>query len=396
MPAASTLLAGETFRLATSWDEADSLRTDSLFLTSAETAIANEAPTTSPEIAAGQSWGMERHTEAGGVGAEVASGTGAALAPTNHYWAAPRGLPARYMGKGTEFIREFCGRPDDWCPPYADASPRLSYYAFQGYDHYRAIPDGSIMNNGLVQGLNAGAAVPGLEWCGLGYQLGASYGAYNFDGNPDRTIPTTIAQQQIFVTTGFFRRGSSESRWSGGIVYDWMVNNSFGTLSQSPTLGQGRSQFEYAYTARSSIGILGCWGTLRDTRIVAGNPVAYRPVTQGNLFWHYKWTRWSADTYMWGGVVQANLEGGGNAYPTKTFGGTLNLPVTERIAIYTTGQYWDARSASVAGQEVFDFSVGFQFHPQRTAVSRTVLGRQWAPYLPVANNVSFLSDTNRL
>ena len=71
-------------------------------------------------------------------------------------------------------------------------------------------------------------------------------------------------QQQTFFTVGLFRRAfdsnSFISRFSMGIAHDWMVNNDYGNLAQSPTLGQWRGQIGYCLGACNEIGV---WGTLR-------------------------------------------------------------------------------------------------------------------------------------
>ncbi len=68
-----------------------------------------------------------------------------------------------------------------------------------------------------------------------------------------------------------------------------MINNDYGILAQSPTLGQWRGQIGYCLNACNEIGV---WGTLRDfvateVRRYYGDPDLYRPMSQINMFWHH-------------------------------------------------------------------------------------------------------------
>jgi hypothetical protein len=51
-------------------------------------------------------------------------------------------------------------------------------------------------------------------------------------------------------------------------------------------------------------------------------------------------------------------------------------------------------TAFASAQEFWNVSFGVVFYPDHAARSSTVAGRKWMPYLPVANNSSFMIDTN--
>ncbi|MBS0209586.1 MAG: hypothetical protein JSS27_11605 [Planctomycetes bacterium] len=337
-------------------------------------------------------WGIEQHTVPNATPPAEGSPPGDAYDP----WLQEGWTPRRYIGRGIEFTREFCGIGTDWCPPQIDPSPTVTGYAFQGFETFRGIPDHSQINNGLVQGANLGMPVPLFSRLGLGYQVGASYGAYNLGGSPDRQIPTTDNTDQWFVTTGFFRRGTASCPVSMGVGYDWMITDNFGVFSQSPTLGQGRARLGYAFTARNEFGIQGSWRETLDIKNVNGTPTLFRPISQGSLFWNHKFLWRGAESMMWCGITDQRRANDDDSYGKMTFGGSFNYPLSDRLAIATNGQTWNTTTAGASRQQVYNFSVSLVFYPRRTARSSTIVGRQWMPYLPVANNANFMSDTNRV
>ncbi len=50
---------------------------------------------------------------------------------------------------------------------------------------------------------------------------------------------------------------------------------------------------------------------------------------------------------------------------------------------------------SAASDETWDFSVGLNIYPKRRAKTGSVAGEQIMPLLPIANNGSFLVDTDK-
>ncbi|HWA98406.1 MAG TPA: DUF6666 family protein [Pirellulales bacterium] len=313
------------------------------------------------------------------------------VAPAPDAW-----MTGSYFGRGVEFCRELCGIPDDWCPPRLDSSPTFNVVGYQGYDAFRQIPDGSLQETGIVQGANFGMPVPRLDALGVGFQAGATYGAYNLGGSPNRNIPTTHVSQQVFVTTGFFRRATATCPISAAIAYDWMIGDHLGTLSQNYTLGQGRAEIAWAFTARNQIGFNASFDCQHATKIVNAVPVDFRPVSQGNFFWQHRFCRLAAESRLWAGMTDCIRDNGDNSIGKMVFGMWINVPVTDRLAVYMQGMNWDTTTAGVSMVSVYDFTVGLSFYPRCTARSSSIAGRQWMPYLPVANNANFLTDTDSI
>lgn len=304
-----------------------------------------------------------------------------------------------------------CGQCDacnprrrEWFPAVADHCPRYGIYTFSGFESWRGVSDGGgPNNNGIVGGLNVGLPVRPLSAFGLGMQMGISAGAFDLMGRPTNGAnEANQAQSQYMITYGFFRRADCDRPFSFGVVQDWSVNNNFGTLSNEPTLNQWRAQLGYALNDSNEIGV---WAAIRDrqyTQTIPGGlaapaTVTFRPINQTNFFWHHKWCYGGADSWLWLGFPsrgRLNAAQGGTIGEI-VFGGMFNVPIGDRMALYSNVQYMRPSSnGGVAGstEDFFDFGVGLAFYPGATARSRTVAGRSWMPLMPVANNGSFLVD----
>jgi len=291
-----------------------------------------------------------------------------------------------------------CGTCSDPCAVLGcDACPPVGVVAFAGLDSFRGISDWvSPGNFGAVGGLNAGIPVPGLKKYNIGWQLGMSYGLYDFDGRP--FIKSTESQQQVFVTTGFFHKAGPDRRLSFGVVYDWMFNNSWGLMATDPTLGQWRGQIEYAISGNNAFGF---WGTLRDRRASeTGNAfsstfdVLHRSVNQANLFWHHKFDR-GADSYIYVGLPDKTRITGQGSLADWIIGASVQVPLSDRIALYANGSYLrpSAKAGAMTSMEYgYDVSMGITWFFGRNASSRSINGGCWTPYMPMANNSNFLVD----
>ncbi len=200
-------------------------------------------------------------------------------------------------------------------PPVCDETTTHGVYASVGYDSWREISDGSWQDNGIHTAINYGTRLGTFsEWTGIGFQIGGSIGIYDWSGRAYTSNKNAAFETQGFVTYGFFRKASDESKWSAAVVQDWMITSNFGQYAENPTLAQWRGQVAYATSAANEYGL---WGTLHDrssNRYVPGEgPTSWRALDQLNLFWHHKWTPRGADTSIWVGVPQrSRLTGDGS------------------------------------------------------------------------------------
>jgi hypothetical protein len=285
----------------------------------------------------------------------------------------------------------------DWLGPPQPNSPYRNLYLFHGYSSWRGISEGTgANNNGFLYGANYGTKLGVLsDWTGIGAQIGASYGLYDLNGRSSGFADNRI-QQQTFVTVGLFRQADRLTNFSGGFVYDAMINDNFSQFAVAPYLSQMRAQLAYAVNDRHEIGF---WTSLRvsgQTLNVAG-PLTFRPVDQFNFFWHHKFA-FGGDGWTWIGFPDHTKLGGNGSLGGYIWGGTLTAPLSPCWAAYTDLQYMapSARiGAAGAIEESFFIGIGLVYYPGGNSRTSSVVGSSWAPYIPVGNNGTFMVDTNR-
>ncbi len=293
------------------------------------------------------------------------------------------------------------------CP---DPCPRIAWFGFAGVDSWRGVSDGTYQsNNGFSSGVNGGAPLPWLSAYGFGAQFGGSYGIYDLNGQ-SKPIQSPETQQQIFVTTGFFRRPDEHVPFGFGIVQDWMFNNGFGTFANSPTIGQLRMQVGWAFNPLNEIGVWGAVHDIDSTKVNSnGANQTYRSINQLNVFWHHKWLLFGGDSWGYVGVPQqsrlpesSSPAGTGGSLGEFILGSNWLVPLSDCVSMYANTAYMKPSAhagtqngATAAAQEFWNISVGLAIYPQRAARSTSVAGRQWMPYMPMANNGNFFVDTTR-
>jgi hypothetical protein len=309
------------------------------------------------------------------------------------------------------------------CKADCDECPGIGIEVLTGVQCWRSVADSDLQNNfGPMVSANVGVPIPGLREYGIGAQVGFSYAAADLDGRENffTGADDSDVQQQTFFTAGLFRRAFDGDHWTSrfslGIAYDWMVNDAYGVMAQSPFLGQWRGQIGYCLSAQNEIGI---WGTLRDRGDERfdpyGDPIVYRPLSQIDLFWHHTFCS-GANCWLSVGMPEhlhtaihenliADQQLGQSPLATSvndgslgefTLGATFIVPISQRWALYANASYMRPTAAPGAGAAVEDaYSVGFglTFYPGGNARTRTVAGNCWMPYLPVANNGTFLVDS---
>jgi hypothetical protein len=278
---------------------------------------------------------------------------------------------------------------------------RVGIVGFVGLDSFKGVADGSYQSNfGEVTGLNMGAPMWGLEQYGLGWQTGISYGVYDWDGRTSTNVDTARSQQQLFVTTGFFRKAKCNQRVSFGLVYDWMFNEEWGEYGARPTLGQWRGQIEYAFSGHNAVGVWGCKRDLGAQQVFAQGlgdiTVTNRAISQANLFWHHKFCS-GADSYLYFGIPDHGQLGGGGSLLDWMFGASFQVPLSQSLALYANGAYFHpsaSASPDAAIESGYDISMGIAWYFGGGARSHAINGRCADPYMPVANNSNFLVEQN--
>jgi hypothetical protein len=298
------------------------------------------------------------------------------------------------------------------CGANCNECPGVGIELFSGVECWRNITTGDLQNNaGPVMGGNIGIPIPELRDYGFGAQLGARYSAADLDGREtfdgNQIYDSNEAEQQVFITAGIFRRAydsdSILSRFSMGIAHDWMITSAYGDFAQSPYLGQWRGQVGFALNTYNEVGV---GGSLRDRTAdkfdANGVAVDYRAINQVSLFWHHTFCS-GANSWLSFGIPERttfpNADGSSNGSLGEfTLGANLLVPIAQRWALYADAMYMrpSATASAVAAIED-EYSIGFGvvFYPGGNSRTRNVAGNCWMPYLPVANNGTFLVDSNR-
>jgi hypothetical protein len=327
---------------------------------------------------------------------------GLALAD-DYYWASDAKQTAQPVGveKAAAQQQSACASCDTCDPCYCrlgceDECSRFGLVGFAGLDSFKGVSDSSFPSNfGAVTGVNSGVLLPGLSDYGLGWQTGLSYGVYDFDGRGTTWVDQAKSQQQIFVTTGFFHKANGDQRLSFGVVYDWMFNDMWGLGGIDPTLGQWRGQVEYALSGCNAVGV---WGCARDLASVQSRPfqvdIANRAVSQVNLFWHHKFCS-GADSYLWFGIPDHGRLNGDGSLIDWTIGASVQVPLSDRLALYANGAYFHPSAAAGSNGAIdsgYDVGMGVVWYFGGGARSCAINGKCATPYMPVANNSTFLVD----
>lgn len=293
-----------------------------------------------------------------------------------------------------------CDTCSDCCgcklPAMCECCPLLNIIGFAGLDAWKTSADTDWPSQfGVVNGVNAAAPIPVLSRYGIGGQLGMSYGIYDFQGRETGQGEGSRSQEQVFITSGLFRRADLQMPFNLGVVYDAMINDNFGTASNEPYLGQWRGLIGYCLSARNEIG---WWGAFHDRRDFQ-NGTVYRTVSQNNMFWHHNFLN-GADSWLWVGIPERNrLTGRGSTYEWN-LGGLINVPLTARTGLYGSFAYFcpsaPAGSDSAVEDEAFQLGMGISIFLGATSRNATVAGRCWAPLMPIANNGTMVVDYRNL
>jgi hypothetical protein len=279
-----------------------------------------------------------------------------------------------------------------------DSERMIGIEGIFGFDSFKGVSDLQT-NFGAVTGLNGAFPLPGFQKAGFGWQLGATYGGYDFDG---RLVNNTRrSQQQAFVTTGLFRKASNDRRISFGVVYDMMINDGWGydALEPPPNFGQLRAQVEVMINEVNSVGIYGCTRQLSH-RYYYVDPqfgtiyLTDRPMEQLNFFWHHKFES-GADSRIWFGLPeQCRIQGNGSL-SDWIIGANVEVPFSNHLALYGNAQYVhpSASAGALASIEsMWNVGAGIVWYIGNSAKSERLNGHCWTPYMPVANNSTFLVD----
>ncbi|MCB1113951.1 MAG: hypothetical protein KDK62_04275 [Chlamydiia bacterium] len=253
------------------------------------------------------------------------------------------------------------------------------------YDYFRSLPEGSWNgNNGAYVSLNTGAPV--LDF--LDFQLGGSFGIYNWDGQDNIVFENTSnPMYQGFITTGFTYK---ENQYTLGLVYDWMFTSNYTVFNVAPAVDQLRGKFGYQM-CNSEIGV---WGTYRldtSTKNAQGLPVKFRAISQASVFITHRFSKCAQGTVWLGVPTDDGLMESGKKPGEILAGFEVRAPLGPCLFLDAHGSYLRAREY-VGCERTRNYQANI------TVGITYLFGDRcqgmYSTYQPVANNSNFLLDTN--
>lgn len=285
------------------------------------------------------------------------------------------------------------GCPSSGC---GNQESRFAPVLFFGLDDWRGRPESDYQDNfGLRAGANLGIGL--YDPWGIGAQIGASYGGYNWDGR-DSAAEVTPWQSQVFVTGGFFKRADKGWAFNAAFVYDFMVNDNFSFVSQEPNLSQFRMLLSVPLGSQNEVGT---WCAVRNGSTTQTLPVefgpgslTFQPVSQYNFFWKH-WFEGGTEATIYLGFPDDSRHGlASGSLGTWIVGGGLQVPINDHWAAYGDFAYMKPSATNGSGsfENSYNISFGIAWYPCSCLKQRTACNRGWLPMLPTANNGSFFVD----
>lgn len=222
---------------------------------------------------------------------------------------------------------------------------------------------------------------------GLGLQIGQTLVATDNAVQVHELVGEARTRFQSFTTVGLFQR--TDSGYSWGVAYDWLIEESFDDFS----LQQWRLRGAYDFGRCDQIGVSVNIASGGDTGVYNGlttSVVRLEAIDQGRLEWRH-WWQTRVQTTFWGGIADGHGENNAVTGPAPDFGESFLMgadilsPLNNYLAIYgETNLIFPADTGTV------DALLGVQFFPGGGA-KRARRGR-FSPLLPVATPTSFSVD----
>ncbi len=261
-----------------------------------------------------------------------------------------------------------------------------------GYEYFRGIPEGDWEGNtGALIDFNVGAPSPYFSEYVTGIQFGGSYGVYDWAGRGSAsTDEQTSPQQQLFLTGAVFKKTEYCSGINLGLAFDWMWNKNIGVLAVDNEFSQLRVRGGYLYEQNDEWGIWGTLDTHTSHRTADGIPVAFRALSQVNLYWEHYFANCSR-TMVWIGLpYKKSLAYSTGRAGTFIIGADFHSPLTNRLSIEGHASYMGPHSAPGAfKQRNYGANICIEL---KWAFGDT--DKHYTPYMSSGNNSNFLTDTS--
>jgi hypothetical protein len=259
---------------------------------------------------------------------------------------------------------------DEWCQDLSIYSGEQSFVG--------PVDQGVNANFGFHEGINWGS--PLWDEIGLGAQIGIEADQSDLSGI--FSADTTHSRRQYFFTAGLFHTPECACGWQGGLVWDYLNDNSLDDF----TVSQLRGDLSYVFNCNE----IGFWFTagVSDKTLVSSNnfngirsTVTYSAIDLYAFYFGHKFCN-GAEGRVWGGWTGGGMGG--------LFGGDFSVPLSDQLSLDTTFNYRIPNSLPNDAVPIESWNLGI-----------SVVWRPWHhgcgeccdPYRPlfdVANNGTFM------
>ena len=238
-------------------------------------------------------------------------------------------------------------------------------------------------NFGFNYGMNWGSPL-GDPW-GLGYQAGVGVVHSNFTGDQLNDIFSGDHRDQVFFTSGIFRRAMCGGlQW--GIVYDLMRDS----YRDNATTGQIRTEISFAWPGCRDFGFYGVFGA-KDDRMTL--PLVNQVITEVDVAPLDIYSLFYRRYFTGGGIgrVWAGFTNEGDG----VFGADATIPLGTSWALENSFTYLAPQDSGVDRQarESWGVFIRLVWYPGRQATCE--INDPYTPLMPVANNTNMIIDVNR-
>jgi hypothetical protein len=264
----------------------------------------------------------------------------------------------------------------------AHVATNLNY--FGGVHGFKGPTDmGRNGNFGFNYGMTWGSPL-GDPW-GLGYQVGVGVVHSNFTGDQVVDLFSGDHRDQVFFTSGIFRRAMCGGiQW--GVVYDLMRDS----YRDNTTTGQIRTEIAFSRPGCRDFGFYGAFGANSDRMTL---PLVDRVITEVDVSPIDIYSLFYRRYFTGGGIgrVWAGFTGEGDG----VFGADATIPIGTSWALENSFTYLAPQDSGTARQERETWGVFIRlvWYPCRQATCE--INDPYTPLMPVANNTNMLIDTNQ-
>jgi hypothetical protein len=263
----------------------------------------------------------------------------------------------------------------------AHVAMNLNYFA--GVHGFKGPTDlGRNGNFGFNYGMVWGSPL-GDPWC-LGYQVGVNVVHSNFTGDQIVDVFSGNHRDQVFFTSGIFRRAMCGGiQW--GVVYDLMRDN----YRDNATTGQIRTEVAFSRPGCRDFGFYGAFGANNDRMVL---PLVDQVITEVDLAPIDVYSLFYRRYFSGGGI--GRVWGGFTGQGDGVFGADATVPLGTSWALENSFTYLAPKDGGTTGQERESWGVFLRlvWYPGRQASCE--INDPYTPLMPVANNTNMLIDAD--